>query len=99
MVIELVVFVDITKTLKKKTVTKKDVRIIKSFDTNDLTYQSYIGNNGLPIKKYSVICYGTEQWKVPYTIDEIKRKLGDYQILGYAAKASYAKKYNKNKRV
>lgn len=99
MVIELTVFVDITKTLKKKTVTKKDVKIIKSFNTNDITYQSYIGPKGIPVKKYSVICYGSEQWKVPYTIEEIKRKLGEYQILGYASKASYAKKYNKSKRV
>jgi len=99
MVVEFIVYVDITKTLKKKTVVKKDVEIIKSFDSGKLTYQSYIGDQGKVVKKYSVLCYENEQWKVPYTIEEVKRKIGDYQILGYAAKASYGKKYNKDKRI
>lgn len=100
MVVEFRVYVDISKTIKKKVIVKRNVEIIKSFDSGKLTYQSYIGPSGKVVKKYSVLCYDSEQYKAPYTIEQVKRKLGDYQILGYAAKASYnAKRNSKKKRI
>ena len=101
MVVEFTVVTDITKTLSngKMITIVKDAKILRSFNSEGVLYQDFINSKGKVVKKYTTIIYGNEYLKVDHSIEEVKRKLGHYEIAGYAGKASYAKKSNKNKRV
>lgn len=97
MVIELTIITDISKQLPdgKYKIIAKDVRITRSFYSDKVTYTQYVDTKGKVIKKYSTIIYDGEYIKVDHPLDEVKRRLGHYEITGYAGYA----KYNKNKKV
>ena len=97
MVIELTIITDILTTLPngKLKVVCKNARIMRAFESSNITYQTFINKKGKPIKKYTTIIYGQEYLQADHTVEEIKKILGHYEIAGYAAKA----KYNKNKKV
>lgn len=101
MVVEFTVVTDITKTLANGEVVTlvKDAKILRSFNSEGVLYQDFINTKGKVVKKYTTIIYGNEYLKVDHSKEEVKRRLGHYEITGYAGKASYAKKNNKNKKV
>jgi len=97
MVIELTIITDILATLPngKLKVIRKDARITRAFESSNITYQTFLNKKGKAIKKYTTIIYGQEYLQADHTMDDIKKRLGHYEIEGYAAKA----KYNKGKKV
>lgn len=101
MVVEFTIITDIEKQLPngKYLTLVKNARIVRSFESDRINYLQCVDRKGRVIKKYTNIIYNGEVFKVENTLDEVKRKLGHYEIAGYAGKASYAKKSNKNKRV
>jgi len=100
MVVELTIVTDILVTLPngKIKVLSKNARITRAFESTNITYQTYLDKKGKPVKKYTTIIYGNEYLQADHPIDEIKRRIGHYEIKGYAGKAKYAKD-NKNKRI
>ncbi len=97
MVVEFTIITDILTTLPngKLKVTKKNARIIRAFDSSNITYQTYLNSKGIAIKKYTTIICGNEYIQVDHPMEYVKKKLGHYEVTGYAAKA----KYNKSKKV
>jgi len=97
MVVEFIIITDILTTLPngKLKVVKKNARITRAFESSNLTYQTFIGSKGIPIKKYTTIICGNEYLQADHPIEYIKKKLGHYEVTGYAGKA----KYNKSKKV
>lgn len=100
MVIELTIVTDVFTTLPngKLKMTRKDARITRSFESSAVNYQTYINSSGRPVKKYTTIIYGNEYLKAEHTMDEVKKRLGHYEIKGYISKSKYAKD-NKNKSI
>lgn len=100
MVVEFTILMDVTKVLPDgKIVTLvKDVPVIKAFDTAKLTYQQFVNSKGKILKKYTTLVHEGEYYKAFHNVNDVKIKLGHYEITGYAGKAKYARS-NKNKKV
>lgn len=93
MVVEFTIITDINKPLangRYKLVTK-NAKVVRSFDSSRVLYAEFINSKGKVVKRYSTIIYDNEYIKVDHTLDEVKRRLGHYEIKGYAAKAKYSK--------
>lgn len=97
MVVEFTIITDILATLPngKLKVVKKNARIMRAFESSSLTYQTFINSKGQAIKKYTTIICGAEYLQVDHPVEYVKKKLGHYEVTGYAGKA----KYNKSKKV
>ncbi len=100
MVVEFTIITDITKQLANGKILTlvKNAKIVRSFESSNVNYAEYINSKGKIVKKYTTIIYNNEYLTVNHSLEEVKRRLGHYEIKGYAGKAKYAKDI-KNKKI